>query len=395
MNLVKCYQTTSLWFEGAPDGGRPVGVLWHDTGAGNPNLARYVQPSDDAADRKEMIELIGKNAYANDWNHTEVKAGLNAWIGKLADGSIATIQAGDWDIHPWGSGYGKYGSCNGCHAIDGKQVWVEPFWIQFEICDDFYKDRDYFEKVYQEAIEFTAYICEKFGIDPFGEVQFNGVTVPTILCHADAQALGLGSNHGDVYDWFGAMGREKSMNQVRRDVAVQMGLELPEAVVYHNGDMVRLKAGAVYTTGAAVPSWVMNSTLYYRGRANGGAIVISTLEEGAITGFVEEKWVELVSCPHATEEVETPSIDAPIETPPSAEDSEVEVEPEVEPEDSGDNEADDDSGEIYGQPEDGDTPVEIEGDADEFLESDQQLIDKILKLIGDWLKKLISFLRKS
>lgn len=32
------------------------GVLWHDTGCSNPNLKRYVQPSDDAPDRAEWLE---------------------------------------------------------------------------------------------------------------------------------------------------------------------------------------------------------------------------------------------------------------------------------------------------------------------------------------------------
>lgn len=39
-----------------------------------------------------MIKVIGKNAYGNDWNHTSVQAGLDAWIGKLADGDLALRQ---------------------------------------------------------------------------------------------------------------------------------------------------------------------------------------------------------------------------------------------------------------------------------------------------------------
>ena len=43
MNLIKCFQTHSTWYKGARMG-KPIGVLWHDTGAGNPTLKRYVQP---------------------------------------------------------------------------------------------------------------------------------------------------------------------------------------------------------------------------------------------------------------------------------------------------------------------------------------------------------------
>lgn len=59
-----------------------------------------------------------------------------------------------------------------------------------------------------------------YGIDPQGSVQFNGVTVPTILCHADSHQLGLGSNHSDIYNWFPKF--NKDMDDVRKDVAAIM-----------------------------------------------------------------------------------------------------------------------------------------------------------------------------
>lgn len=401
MNLIKCYQTTSTWYTDAPQGGRPVGILWHDTGAGNPNLARYVQPSNDAPDRQEMLALIGKNAYSNDWNHIALQAGVNAWIGKLADGTVGTVLAGDFDIHAWGCGSGKFGSCNGYTYENGKQVWDEPYWVQFEICDDFYKDKNYFEQVYREAVEFTAYVCKEFGIDPMGEVDFAGKKVPTIICHADSHALGLGSNHGDVYTWFAAMGREKSMEQVRKDVAACLAADgnSTDKVELHKQDVVRLKPGAVYTTGAAVPDWVINSMLYYRGRS-GDDYVISTLAEGDVTGVVAAEWVELVSCPHEDAETpetpETPEVVDPVlpEAPAAGEVDGDTSGGETGPDDGDDDDEDDDF-EIIGQPEDGRTPIEIEGDADGLLESDHQLIAKILKLIGEWLRKIFSFLRKS
>ena len=77
-------------------------------------------------------------------------------------------------------------------------------------------DKTYFDKVYKEAVEFTAYICELYNIDPLGTVVFNGVTVPTILCHQDAYKLKLGSDHSDVLKWFKQFG--KTMQDVRNDV---------------------------------------------------------------------------------------------------------------------------------------------------------------------------------
>jgi hypothetical protein len=92
----------------------PVGILWHSTGCNNPTLKRYVQPSDNDPDYKELINLIGKNKYNNDINHLEnyYGGGLNAWIGKLADGSVTTLQTMPWNYRPWGCGKGYNGSCN-------------------------------------------------------------------------------------------------------------------------------------------------------------------------------------------------------------------------------------------------------------------------------------------
>lgn len=176
------------------------GVLWHSTGANNPWLKRYVQPDDNAPDKQELLALLGHNVYGNDWNHKTVEAGLNAWIGKLADGSVASVQTMPWDFKPWGCG----GGCN-----NG--------WVQFEICEDNLYDESYFRAVYKEACELTAYLCKKFNIDPWGKVG----NVPTILCHKDSYNYGMGSNHEDVYHWFNKY--KKSMDDVRRDVADLIG----------------------------------------------------------------------------------------------------------------------------------------------------------------------------
>jgi hypothetical protein len=196
MTQSTCYQETSTM--------EPVGILWHCTGANNPTIKRYVQPDDNAFNRAEMLELLGKNKYENDWNHIYHRAGLNAWIGKLADGTIATVQTMPWNFRPWGCGKGNNGSCN-------------YGWIQFEICEDDLKNKKYFEAVYKEACELTAYLCKMYNLDPFGTINFKGQKVPVILCHYDAYHLGLGSNHGDVYNWFKKYG--KTMENVREDVA--------------------------------------------------------------------------------------------------------------------------------------------------------------------------------
>lgn len=206
-----CMQTQSTCYKGTSTM-RPLGALWHVTGVNNPNLSRYIQPSDirpkeDTYSKEEWLKILGVNKNSNDWNHIKRNAGLNCWIGKLADGTVTTIQTMPWNYQPWGCGEGKKGSCN-------------QRWMQFEICEDNLKDENYFNAVYKEACEITAYYFQMFGIDPLGTVQYNGVTVPTLLCHQDAYKLKLGSNHSDVYHWFKKYG--KTMEDARNDVAALM-----------------------------------------------------------------------------------------------------------------------------------------------------------------------------
>lgn len=200
---VQCIMTNSSCYKRTSKLKTIKGILWHSTGANNPNLKRYVQPLETDANYQDIINLIGKNTNKNDWNHIAVQAGVNAWIGKDAKGNVTTIQTLPWDYKPWGCGSGKKGSCN-----DG--------WIQFEICEYALTDSSYFTKVYKEACELTAYLCKLYNLNPKGTVTHNGVTVPVILCHKDSYDLGLGSGHADVLHWFKNFG--KTMDDVRNDV---------------------------------------------------------------------------------------------------------------------------------------------------------------------------------
>ena len=298
-----------------------------------------------------MMALLGKNKYGNDMNHIYREMGVNAWIGKLADGTTTLIQALPWHYRPWGCGKGRNGSCN-----DG--------WIQFEICEDGLSDKTYCDAVYKEACEITAYLCQMYSIDPHGYVERNGVKVPTILCHKDSHDLGFGSNHGDVLHWFPKFGY--NMETARDDVAklieeskpikqiiyrvrkdwdkpnTQIGaysvLENairacseagPEYKVFNEEgkivypevrveeeknpetggvviipvpqpepekdpyelkilDVIKLKEHAVWTNKKKVPNWVKNSTLYVRKIKANGEIGISVFKTGLITGYIEK-----------------------------------------------------------------------------------------------------------
>ena len=204
-----CMMTQSTCYKGTRKF-TPKGILWHSTGANNPNLKRYVQPDDNAADRAEWLEKLGKNQYSNDWNHIDRQAGLNFWIGKLTDGTVTAVQTMPWDYRPWGCGSGSKGSCNDTH-------------IQFEICEDGLNDKSYWNAVYKEACEMTAYLCKMFNIDPKGTISYNGISVPTIIDHTGSHSLGLGSNHGDIQHWSRKYG--VTMDTVRNDVAALLAAD--------------------------------------------------------------------------------------------------------------------------------------------------------------------------
>lgn len=284
-----CMQTQNNCYKGTRPLSQVKGVLWHSTGANNPNLKRYVQPSDNAADKEEMLKILGINQYKNDWNHSDRQAGMNCWIGKLADGTITTVQTMPWDWRPWGCASGKNGSCN-----DG--------WLQFEICEDDLNNKAYFEAVYEEACQITAYLCKMFNLNPKGTVQHNGQTVPIILCHNDSYQLGLGNGHADVYHWFKKYG--KTMDDVRNDVAKLVGTienkPTPiktESVVKTKselqvGQIIELKENAIYTTGKIIPKWLYSKPLYVRS-VNNDIVVFSTQLTGAITGAVKLDQIQL------------------------------------------------------------------------------------------------------
>lgn len=172
----------------------PRGLMLHSTGANNPWLKRYVQPNDGR---------IGVNNNGNSMN--EYRPGNrqvcpHGFIGKCADGTIASYQILPWAMRGWHSGKGSKGSAN------------EMGYIGIEICEDDLTDATYFSKVYQEAVELFAYLCGMYRLNP----KKDGV----IICHSEGYKRGIASNHGDVMHWFPKHG--KNMNTFREDVYKQM-----------------------------------------------------------------------------------------------------------------------------------------------------------------------------
>ncbi len=199
MNLIQCFLTANDCYKA----GRtitPRGVMVHSTGANNPLVARYVQPVEGQSNEAQLKAEIGTNRNANDWNNPGLDVCTHAFVGKLADGGVGTVQTLPWNHRGWHAGTGTSGgSANNTH-------------IAFEICEDDLTDEGYFRKVYQEAVELTAMLCKTYNLNPLAD----GV----VICHSEGYQRGVASNHADVMHWFPKFG--KSMDTFRADVSKAM-----------------------------------------------------------------------------------------------------------------------------------------------------------------------------
>jgi hypothetical protein len=217
MNLLNCILTANDCYKKGKKI-TPKGVMVHSTGANNPTVKRYVQPLATDPDCAALTQKLGKNSNGNHWNRSGLNVCVHAFIGKLANGTVGTVQTLPWNYRGWHSGSGKKGTANDTH-------------ISFEICEDGLTDATYFKKVYQEAVELTAMLCKEYKLDPLGD----GV----IICHSEGHKRGIASNHGDVMHWFPKHG--KSMDTFRKDVKAQMGVAQPKT---DTGTLYRVQVGA-------------------------------------------------------------------------------------------------------------------------------------------------------
>lgn len=255
------------------------GILVHSTGANNPKLSRYVGPDDG---------LLGKNPYNNHWNQPMGRSVcVHAFIGKLADGSIATYQTLPWDMVGWHSGSGKLGASKNANNNG---------YIGFEICEDGLNDAAYFNEVYQEAVELCAMLCKQYNLKPES---------PILICHSEGHALGIASNHGDVMHWFPKHG--KSMNTFRADVKKAMCATTtkPEPIPIPTpttgikvGDVVKLATNATYYTGKAVPQWVKNDQWIISSISGDRAVINKNIKgTNAINSPINVKFLTVVNQP--------------------------------------------------------------------------------------------------
>ena len=180
MNLKRCYLTKNDCYKSAKKHA-VRGIMVHSTGCNNPKISRYVP-----------LETVK----SNQWNKSGIEKCVHAFIGRLEDGSIATVQTLPFDIAGWHSGVGTLGKAKNANNTG---------YIGFEICEDALTDRAYFNKVYNEAVELCVYLCRLYNLSE-----------KNILCHSEGYAKGIASNHADVMHWFKRF--NKDMDDFRKDV---------------------------------------------------------------------------------------------------------------------------------------------------------------------------------
>ena len=184
----------------------------HSTGANNPKVSRYVPGNDEIGwniggnhwdQTRQYVYTDGTSTpgyrdYSKKLKSTKYSACVHAFVGKFADGAVGAVQTLPWSMRGWHCA----GDANDTH-------------ISLEICEDGLEDVSYFEAVYRQAVELTAYLCRQFDLDPLAD----GV----VICHSEGHVRGVASNHADVMHWFPRFG--KTMDDFRADVAWTMERE--------------------------------------------------------------------------------------------------------------------------------------------------------------------------
>lgn len=197
----------------------PTKIVLHSTGASNDTLRRYVQPhssqttgmeeyqpSRKTYTREQMLALLGRNRYSNDWNRDNISACVNAFIGRLADDSVAVVQTLPWAMRPWGIGSGSKGSYNDCA-------------IQFEICEDDHSSGAYCKETFEMAAQLCAHLMRSYP------------TITEIVSHHEAYQRGYGSGHGDPDNWWPKHGL--SMDKFRAKVQELLATDTQQPVQPH------------------------------------------------------------------------------------------------------------------------------------------------------------------
>lgn len=213
----------------------------------------------------------------------EQKKSCNYGIG--TDGKVCLIV--DEENRSW---------CSSSSANDQRAVTIE-------CASDSYAPYAFNDAVYNKLIELCVDVCRRNGKSKLIWIQ-NKEDALRYTPREDEMQLTVHrwfSNKSCPGDWLFSrmkkMANEVSYRLRKQGEQVEERAEEDRTVQedavrkWNEGDIIKLKPGATYYDGRAIPTWVFKSTLYYR-RENENGVVFSTKKTGAITGVIKKENIE-------------------------------------------------------------------------------------------------------
>lgn len=164
----------------------PKGIMVHSTGVAQPDPAVFLRLWDDPDGAACVHAIVHQGGVIQTlpWNHRAWHAGNPPGGGLSANNTHISFEI----LEPAGHTY-QGGTMVGYDAA---------------------KNAAYFAKVYQNAVELCAFLCQTYGLDPRTQ----------IVDHREGCLKDIASNHADVSHWFPK--HKKSMDTLRADVAALM-----------------------------------------------------------------------------------------------------------------------------------------------------------------------------
>lgn len=225
-----------------------------------------------------VVGQLSASAIGGCFTSSSREASCNYGIGK--EGGVCLIV--DESKRSW---------CSSSNANDQRAVTIE-------CASDSSAPYAFNTTVYNKLIELCTDICKRNGKNKliwFGEkdksLNYNPASNEMILtvhrwfdnksCPGDWMYARMGDLATQVTAKLGGSSSSQSSSSSSTTSANE----------YSDGDIIKLKSGATYVTGEAIPTWVLNSTLYYRGK-NAQGIIFSILKTGAITGVVSASMIQ-------------------------------------------------------------------------------------------------------
>lgn len=140
-----------------------------------------------------------------------------ACVHGFIDGNTGNIyQTLPWNHRGWHCGSGRNGSGNNTHI--GVEM-CEPATIRYTggstfTCSNLADARACARRTYNAAVELFAYLCKEYNLNPMKD----GV----ILSHAEGNARGIATNHGDPEHLWRGLALPYTMNTFRKAVKLKM-----------------------------------------------------------------------------------------------------------------------------------------------------------------------------